>query len=79
MSAEIHYEPVKTTKRLKCDTPLTIIEKLQEAFGASFPMTLDKDDLSILRGMAIASGDVFYEAVMDAISKHGEIRLSVKY
>lgn len=54
-------------------TPSSFIGGLERAFNESLPISLEKKDLPVLRGMAVIETD--YDSLVDALEKHEKIRI----
>lgn len=80
------YEQVKPIKgkSLNCSFPSSFSESLEKAFG-SYPCVLSKDDIPVLRGMAVTGSKNMHDSsspytdLIKAIEKYGEIRVWSEY
>ncbi len=78
MSASIYWQTLEASV-LPGTTPGTTWSSLMTAFGGG-RMQLDGGSLPVLEGMIAAANDPKpYEAIRDAITEHGVIRVWVEY
>ncbi len=75
MSVTIHWEPCGTKKPHFRGGRSASLEVLKETFGHE----IHAKDVGVLRGMAIAANDEFYNEVADVVEKHGDIKFWGEY
>lgn len=78
MSCAFYWQPVRERGvPIKRGTSSNIA-KLNELFGAE-PWVLDRAQTDVLRAMAVASGDGFYDELRDLVEEHGRIQVEVRF
>lgn len=81
MGASICWEPVpEKTRQLSCSAPQNFLESLR-ILGWSPERPLNRGFVVALRGMAFAAGQNGqpYVELIEAIEKHGEVRVWAEY
>lgn len=81
MGASICWEPVPTKRKtFECSAPQNFLESLR-ILGWRPERPLDGTFVTALRGMAFAAGQNGqpYVALIEAIEKHGEVRVWAEY
>lgn len=82
MSANIYWEPLKTTRDRDLDVaaPSSFISAMRKAFGDGNEWTFDESSVSTLEGMAAAYGypNPYYE-LLSLLAKHDRIRIWAEY
>ncbi len=66
MSVTINWRPVANNERSFSGGTSSDLSALEKTFGKR----IDSGDLLILRAMAVASGNKFYDEVAEAVEKH---------
>lgn len=77
MSANFYWAPQSQQTSISVGSKTKFAFSMTEIFG-NFPIDLDEKDTLVLRGMSLADGEQNnpYTQLIDAIDKHGSIRVT---
>lgn len=81
VSANLYWSPIRKGKDLPVNAPSSFIAALGDAMQSEGPWTLMVHDVPVLRGLAagLTHEREAITAIIDAIEKHGEIRVWAEY
>ena len=77
MSANLYWSPVRKGKDLPVNASSSFIAAMERAMGSLSPWTVMESDAPVLRGLlaGLQHEREAIEAILDAIDKHGEIKV----
>ncbi len=81
MSASLYWSPIRKGANLPVNAPSSFMAALGKAMDQDGPWTLMVSDIPVLRGLAagLENERDAITAIMDALNKHGEIRVWAEY